>query len=553
MVVGGNPIVSKQHLLQNPGQQIKTLTRRGARLLVIDPRRTETARRAAVHLQAIPGEDPTVLAGLIHLIFALDGVDAEFVRRNAQGADELRAATANFTPAYVAERAGVPEADLIAAARLLIEAQRGDTALGVGASMATRGTLSSYLALCIQTLRGFWAREGEPVSRPRVLIPNPDWKAQPARPRQAWGFGLQTSVRGLQLTPAGMPAAALPELMLSKGPDRIRALFLHAGAMYSWPDQKLTAEALGSLDLLVMHDVSLSANSALAHYVIATTRQLEAPANSQGNEATGAAVHPGYDWTEPYAFYRPAVVEPPAGADLMRAWETYYRVGQQMGLDLQLGMPPRPIDMTREPTTDELMEQICEGSTVPLSRVKEFPHGAIFEEARCVVGARDADCEARLELGDAAMLAQLREVRGEDPLGRRKTTGEYPLLLVTRRTQSTTNSGVKVEERASFNPAYMHPDDLARLALAAGDMVEIRSRYGQITAFVEADASMRPGVVGMSHGYGARHGRAYDPRRDGANVNELLSWLDDYDPYHGMPRMSAVPISVRPTNALAAE
>jgi anaerobic selenocysteine-containing dehydrogenase len=98
----------------------------------------------------------------------------------------------------------------------------------------------------------------------------------------------------------------------------------------------------------------------------------------------------------------------------------------------------------------------------------------------------------------------------------------------------------------------MHPDDLARLTLAPGDMVEIRSRHGRITGFVEADASLRPGVVAMTHGFGARFGRPYDPRRDGANVNQLLSWADDQDPYHGMPRMSAVPVAVSATNAPAA-
>src|SRR5579862_1366862 len=82
LMIGGNPIISKQHFPQNPGQQLKSITRGGARLIVIDPRRSETAIRAAVHLQIIPGEDPTVLAGLIHLIYALGGVDAAFVARN---------------------------------------------------------------------------------------------------------------------------------------------------------------------------------------------------------------------------------------------------------------------------------------------------------------------------------------------------------------------------------------------------------------------------------------------------------------------------------------
>jgi anaerobic selenocysteine-containing dehydrogenase len=555
LFVGANPVVSKQHLQQNPGQQLKAITRRGARLIVIDPRRSETARRAAVHLQIIPGEDPAMMAGLIHLLFALDGVDQGFVRENAQGADALREATAGFTPDYVAARAGVAAEDLVAAARILIEARAGDTALGVGASMATRGTLTSYLALCLQTLRGFWAREGEPVSRPRVLMPRRICRAQPSAPRPAWGFGLQLRVRGLQQTAAGMPTAALPELMRS---GRIRALFLHAGPMYSWPDQSLTAEALGSLDLLVMHDVQLTATSALADYVIATRRQLEVPATSQVSEATGA-VHPGYDWTEPYGFYRPAVLEPPPGADLMESWQTYYRIAQRLGLGLRFGSwtgeggEAPGIDMAAEPTTDDLLELISLNSAVPLSRVKQHPHGAVFDEARDRVRARDPDCEARLELADPAMMAQLREVRGEAALARRRTTPDYPLLLITRRIQETTNSGMKFEgAKRAHNPAFMHPDDLARLALAPGDMVEIRSRHGRITGFVEADPSLRPGVVAMTHGFGARFGRPYDPRRDGANVNQLLSWTDDHDPYHGMPRMSAVPVAVSATNAPAA-
>jgi len=545
LMIGGNPVISKQHLPQNPAQQLKAITRAGTRLIVIDPRRSETALRAAVHLQIIPGEDPTLLAGLIHLIFALDGVDANFVARNTQGVEALRAAVADFTPDYVAARAGVVAEDLIAAARVLISARTGDTALGVGPSMATRGTLSSYLALCIQSLRGFWAGEGEEASRPRVLMPAEIRKAQPSGPRRAWGYGRYHFARGLQQTVVGMPTAALPELMLSKGKERVRALFLHAGAMYSWPDPHRTLEALGALDLLVMHDVELTATSALAHYLIATRRQLETPAISQPAEQTGA-IHPGYDWTEPYAFYRPATLEPPRGSDVMEAWQTYYRLARKLGLTLKIGS--EPLDMAHQPTSDDILELYCRGSAIPLTRVKQFPHGALFEEARDIVRPRDPDCDARLQLADTAMLAELREVRAEDVLTRRRTDGEFPLLLITRRVQESTNSGVRMLERAkrSPNPAYMHPDDLAARSLHPGDRVEIRSRYGKVIGFVAADPHLRRGVVSMTHGYGARHGRDYDPQRDGANVNELLSWEGDHDRYHGMPRMSAVPIDVRP-------
>ncbi len=551
LVVGGNPVVSKQYLPQNPAWQLKRLQEGGMRMIVIDPRRTETARRAAVHLQAIPGEDPTVLAGLIHLIFALDGIDEAFVAENTEGLAQLRDAVAGFTPDYVAARAGIAAEDLIAAARVLVESRGGDTAPGVGTSMATRGTLTSYLALCIQTLRGHWSREGDPVSRPKVLTPRRDWRAQPVAPYPAWGFGVQTSIRGLQQTVAGMPTAALPDLMMSDGPDRLRALFMHGGAYYAWPDTNKTVKALGELDLFVMHDIELSGTAVHADYVIATYDQLETPAMSALNESVGD-LHPGYDWNEPYAFYRPALLKPPKDAELMESWQVYYRIAQKLGLPLNYIVyggartEPVPFDMANEPVADDIYEMICNGSAVALSEVKQHPHGALFDECREWVKERDPACTARLQLADPAMLAELAEVRTEDPLARRRTGADYPFLLVCRRMMATTNSAPRIEGivRSGYNPLWMHPEDMARLELRDGDEVAIRSRHGTIVGFVEGDADMREGVVAMTHGFGPRPGSNYDPRRDGSNINLLLSWDDDPDPYHGMPRMSAVPVAV---------
>lgn len=554
LIVGGNPVVSKQHLPQNPAWQLKELERREVGLIVIDPRRTETARRAAVHLQAIPGEDPTVLAGLIHLVFALDGVDDCFVRDNADGAEALRRAVEGFTPDYVSARAGLARDDLLAAARTIVAADRGDTALGVGPSMATRGTLTSYLALCLQTLRGWWARDGEMVSRPRVLTPAVDWRAQPIPPRPGWDFGMKMPVRGLQQTIAGLPVAAAPDMMMSDGADRIRALFGHGGIYYSWPETEKTVKALRSLDLFVTHDVQMTATAELADYVIATYSQLETPASSQLAESIGD-IHPGYDWNEPYAAYRAPVVSPPEGSDLMESWQVYYRVARKLGLPLNHvnfsftggGSDPVPYDMEREPTSDEILELTCAGSVVPLSEVKQHPHGAIFDRARDFVKARDPGCQARLELADPAMLRQLAEIRGEDPVVRRKTDVDFPYQLICRRMIPTTCTGPRPAGilRTGYNPLWMHPDDLKALGLADGDPVELSSRHNTITVFVEEDVTMRPGAVGLAYGFGRKPGSDYDPRRDGANVNELLNWEDDADPYHGMPRMSALPVAIR--------
>ena len=385
-----------------------------------------------------------------------------------------------------------------------------------------------------------------------MLTPRRDWRAQPQPPFPAWGFGVQTSIRGLQQTVAGMPTAALPDLMMTDGPDRLRALFMHGGAYYAWPDTAKTVRALGELDLFVMHDIELSGTAVHADYVIATYDQLETPAMSALNELVGD-LHPGYDWNEPYAFYRPALLPPPEGAELMESWQIYYRVARKLGLPLSYIVyggaktEPVPFDMENEPVSDDIYEMICNGSAVPLAEVKQHPHGALFEQCREWVAPRDPACEARLQLADPAMLAELAEVRAEDPLARRKTGADYPYLLVCRRMQASTNSAPRIEGivRTGYNPLWMNPADMARLDVRDGDEVSIRSRHGEIVGFAEGDPDMREGVVAMTHGFGPRPGSNHDPRRDGSNINLLLSWEDDADPYHGMPRMSAVPVAVR--------
>src|SRR5262249_8528710 len=95
-----------------------------------------------------------------------------------------------------------------------------------------------------------------------------------------------------------------------------------------------------------------------------------------------------------------------------------------------------------------------------------------------------------------------------------------------------------------YNPAFMHPDDLARLGIAAGEQVEIRSEYDTITGIAEADAELRTGMVSMSHNFGGNPGENADPPSDGATTNRLLRNDVEYDRYTGQPRMGALPVAV---------
>jgi anaerobic selenocysteine-containing dehydrogenase len=557
LFVGTNPIISKQYLEENPARRITRALARGTKIIVVDPRRTETARRATLHLQPRPGEDTALIASLLHVILRERWVDADFVADHVQGLEELRAAVAPFAPQIVADRVDVPADQIVEAARLLGAARRGIAAPGTGASMSNPGPVVPYLLLALTSVRGFWARAGDPIDRPNVLLPPNRARAQAHPPYPAM-TGRTMRVSGLEVSIAGLPTAALPEEILTPGTGRIRALFNLGGSpATAWPDQALARRALEDLDLFVTTDVEYSPTARLADYVVATKLSLETPGTTQGTELI-KYFHFGYGFARPFAKYAAAVVEPPSGADVIEDWQLYYRVARRLGLQLSVinffGAPGGvaeapvemiPLDMEREPSIDELLEQACRGSHVPLEEVKRYPHGHVFDELSALqIDAAEPGNSARLDVGNADALARL-AASWQAPVA---ANAKFPFLLVPRRDNRAMNTFGRTIPglmTRSYNPAFLHPDDMAALGLDGGDVVEIRSEHATILGVAEPDPDLKRTVVSMSHGFGANPGEAEDPKLDGANTNRLLSTTEDHDPVTGQPRMGALPVSVR--------
>jgi anaerobic selenocysteine-containing dehydrogenase len=358
-------------------------------------------------------------------------------------------------------------------------------------------------------------------------------------------FGKPAEVLEVRDSPAGEP-----------GPGQVRALFNVGGSpATAWPDQRRTREALEDLELYVTTDVEYSPNARLADYVIATKMTLETPGVT-GRMESIKYFHFGYGFSAPYAQYSPAIVDPPPGSDLIEDWQLYYRVAQRLGLSLKWvnfwGVPEGyqeapvdiiPIDMANEPTTDDLYELMCRGSHIPLEEVKRYPHGHVWSElSEQRVAPAEAGSTARLEVANPDALAELAACAvAPAPRG-------DGLVLVPRRDNRMTNSTGRTVPGLmggrSYNPAFLHPDDMAALGLANGDTVEIRSDGGAVIGVAEADPDLRPGVLSMSHGFGGCPGEDEDPRVVGANTNRLLQTDVGYDPVTGMPRMGCVPVAV---------
>lgn len=548
LLVGLNPFVAYQGFpLGHPGAWLREQQARGFKLIVIDPRRSDVARRAFLHLQVRPGQDAAVLASMARLILAEQLADAEFLDEHVAGVDALRAAVEPFTVELVAARADVDPDDLVLAARTFAASRRGYAQAGTGPNMHGRGTLCEYLVLVLDTLCGHWPRAGRRVRNPGTLMPRRPAKAQARSPWQAYGFGEQLRVRGLTDTVAGLPTTALPEEILQPGEGQVRALLsMNGNPAVAFPDQLLTHRALETLELLVQIDPWMSATARLADYVIAPLMPLEVAGTSYFTDAH-LLIGNGYGPVDAYAQVTASVAAAPAGSDLIEEWELYYGLAQRLGLALDLA--GHRLDMATKPMTDTLLAMLHSGGRVSLDEVRQHPHGALFPDENIVVEPADLGWAGRFDIGNIDMMRDIADVSAESLPPAFDNLGRPVFRLICRRMTHVMNSACNIgvtNRGRGHNPAFMHPDDRGALGLRRGDTVEIRSATAAIIAVVQDDPNLRRGTLSMAHGFGGAPDRDGDLRSIGSPTSRLVGVTDHWERYSGQPRMSDIPVVVSP-------
>jgi anaerobic selenocysteine-containing dehydrogenase len=539
LLIGNNPLVSVYSPVggippYNPFKRLRQAQRSGLRVICVDPRRTEVARRADLHLQVRPGEDPMLLAGMLRTILSEQLHDQAFCDDWVQGVDALRDAVADFDPGTVERRTGVPAAQSVEAARLFARGPRGTAVAGTGPDMAPHPNLTEHLVAALNTVLGRYNRAGERVANPGVLAPPQARKAQAYSPRPGWGRGPRSRVRGLGQLIGEMPTAALSDEILLPGEGQVRALFAIGGnPVAAWPDQLKTLRAMQALELLVSVDVKLSATAKRAHYVIPAKMCLERDDVPLLNDSW---------YPEPYSHYAEALVQPDPG--VMEEWEFYWELARRLGTPLPL--PGGELDLEARPSKFDVLEKVTARSRVPLAQLRERARdGHVFDEIEVYVDPADPGHAGRLDVGPGDVLAELRCVRDE-PEGRHDG---FTHRLISRRLPHVYNSSGQelpaLRERGTTNPAFMSPDDLASLGLASGDLVEIESDHARILGVVEASDELRSGVVSMAHAWGDGPEQDARVREIGSSTNRLVSNARDYDPITGMARQSAIPVRIR--------
>lgn len=545
MIVGSNPIVSHQNIAFGPGRQLREMKARGVKVIVVDPRAAETARYADLHLPVRAGEDATLFAGMIHLILARDWHDAAFCARFAEGLDTLRAAVADYTPAYVAARTGIAAEQLEQAARWFACNGKSLAVDGTGLCMGPHSNLAHHLFETLNVICGNFLRAGDTAPNPGVFFPRrPRERVSP--PNRTWEQEPKCRSRDIGSMFGEFPTALLPDEILQPGPDKIRALIVVGGnpaLALGQPDK--TLQALRDLDLLVTIDPRLNETAQLSHYVIAPTLPFERHDISALDD--GTAIYP-----QPFAQYSPPAVNAPAGT--LDEWKFFYLLARHMGLPLEfkkmvIGMrfaalpPGTPLDMAQMPSDEELIRLWCEGSRVDFDTLRAHPGGLVVDMPAVTVQPAE-DNGARLALCPDDIHKELRALHGERP------AMDYPFRLIARRLLETMNSAYRQAERTRrkypTNRAYLNPQEMQKLGAANGDTVEIRSAHGAIYGIAEADPGVGAGTVSMSHMWGSLDASGPGEAALGAHTGRLVSLeQNECEPINHMPVTTAIPVQLR--------
>jgi len=541
--IGNNPIVSHYGPPGglppfSPSRRLRDALENGLKLIVADPRTSDVAALAHIHLPVRPGEDPAMLAGIIHVILSEGLYDKAFVQQYVDGIDELQRAVADFIPAVAAARAGVEESQIVAAARMFAGGTKGVVSTGTGPEMAGQGTLTQYLVSSLNIICGRFCREGEKSSIPRVFTAVTPRRAQVAPPMALYGEGLPASrIRGLTHLGMEMPCNVLADEILTPGEGQIRALISIGGnPVVAFPDQDKMTRALAGLELLVSVDVNAeSATAKRSDYVLAPTMCLEREDISNLSEW----------WYEiPYARYTEAMIAAPG--DLIEEWEMLWGLAHRIGSGIPLAGGPCPMD--EKPSKQTFLDLMTAGCVVAPGQVRADTvdgQAVIYADLHPIVEPGDPDAPGRFDLTAGAMPDELIAYAAAD-----QPTPDFPFRMVSRRSRHRFNSTGQnlsaLTAKRTTNPAFLHPDDMARIPCTEGDIVRIRSAAGEVVAEARAAAGMRPGVVSMAHAFGGPDVGADEVRTRGASTNRLVSETVRYDPITGQSLQSAIPVSIVP-------
>lgn len=555
LLVGMDPAHSKFNWLENtPGgwNRVKARVRDGADLIVVDPRRSDSAEHARTHVAPIPGTDWAFLLGLVKVIFD-NGWESASTAVGLDGLERMRAIAAAADLDDLAARCGVDRAVIADVAQRFATARTGMCITHTGVAHNEHGTLGEWLGQVLNLITDRVDRPGGRRYERGLLDMDKILKVfAPAAEHR-------TRLRDNPPVVGFHSLAELPDEILEPGRGQIRAMLVAFGnPVVSGPDGGALDRAFADLDLLVAIDLVQRESHRHAHWLLPGTHWLEREELSP--------LYGGLQ-EQPYVQYAHRAIDPPDG--VLEEWELFVELALAMRRNM-FGNPGvnrfirlsravaratgRPKLAMNPEWVQRLMVAI--GRRVRWKDVLARPHGWIYDRKNYgdLRGAIKHD-GGRVRMVPAAFDAAL-----ADALAQRPVTDEaFPLVMINKRIREAMNSWLN-ESPGLFradrqNVVELHPQDAAAAGIADGDRVRLRSAVGEIELRAAVTDAMRPGVVCVPHGWGSR---TFDPVGGrppevfGANRNLLVD-NRRLDRFSQTPALNAVAVRVEPVATVVAE
>ena len=539
-IVGGNPLVSVSTNgfdLRNPLKRLKEAKARGMKLIVIDPRKSETAKFADIFLQPLPGEDCTILAGLLNVIFQNQWHDKAFCDEHVAKEDltAFMQAVSPFTPEYVAKRADVPLDKFMEVARVFAyECKTAPITSSTGPDMSRQPNLAEHLVEAINIVCGRLLKVGDNIENPGAILPRYERRAQVIPPTRDWERGFKSRVGNYGLIDGELPSGILADEILQPGADKIRCMLVHGGnPASSVPDQEKMARALASLELLVTIEPFMTTTAQLSDYILPPTLPYE-------RQDLPLFIYEMLWTLEPYSRHTDAITKPPQGAEVCD--DHYYLRGIAKRLDLTLDYLGVPLDDSD--TTEDILAKATANAPVDLAALKTSPRGMLFKDPPQFVEPPEPNNTNKFSLLPKDVAAELEDIQQHTSLA---DNTKFPFRLAVRRSRDMMNSiGLyqpAIKKREPYNRVYMNPQDMAHSSLTSGNEVKVTSPTGWVIAEVEADDTLRTGVISLIHGFGGLPQQS-NYHTEGISVNRLTSTDVNLATINAMPLMSGIPVNV---------
>jgi anaerobic selenocysteine-containing dehydrogenase len=539
LMLGANPLASNGSLMTAPDARgrLKAIRERGGRVVLLDPRRTETAEVAEHHFVR-PGTDAAVLLAMLHVIFA-EGLEKPALPDLTDGLDAVRRVCEGWAPETVSGVSGVPADKIREIARGFAAAPSAVCYGRFGVSTQAFGVLCQWLVNVLNLVTGNLDRPGG------AMFTRPAIDALETLGRGGYGRW-RSRVRGLPEAGGELPVAVLAEEILTPGAGQVRALVTSAGnPVLSTPNGRQLEKALETLEFMVSIDFYLNETTRHAHVILPPTSPLE---------------HAHYDIAfsllsvRNVARYSPALFDAPPGTkhdheiffELRRRLEPSLRGRLRVEAERRLGVEGL-LDLGLRAGPYGRGWKVWSGG-LTLKKLREHPHGLDLGPLEPALPAKLKTKDRRIHAAPPEVLADVERARTELLGG--STADGFDLALIGRRDLRSNNSWMHNSERLVKGrdrcTLLVHPEDAAARGLASGARARLVSRVGAVEVPVEVTDAVMRGVVSLPHGWGHhRQGTRLSvaSAHAGASINDVT---DDalVDRLGGTAVLNGVPVRV---------